>query len=463
MARKSKYIHLYQTKQAHDADYSRSSANYIEPWVAYVTATDEVSYNLPHDYSFDYLTTTAREDGTFTFTMEEKLSTACVESVSYSIDNGETWTTANNVDGEAVTLTTPTVSEGGKVLWKGVGVQYCSNTDPYPGSNFGEGYFNSTGEFDASGNIMSMLFGDDFADDVELPSPVTTGYAAGAFSYLFSHIYSAQRNCSIVSAANLILPATTLARYCYYGMFDGCTSLASAPALPATTLANSCYGYMFDGCTSLASAPALPATTLANSCYGYMFYGCTSLASAPALPATTLARYCYQAMFYGCTSLVSAPALPATTLADNCYESMFYDCTSLVSAPALPATTLAGYCYQYMFQGCASLTSAPSLPATTLAGNCYQHMFFSCTSLVSAPALPATTLANYCYDEMFSGCSSLNYIKAMFTTTPSSTYTYDWVNAVAATGTFVKNSAATWNVTGTNGVPSGWTVETASE
>ena len=50
----------------------------------------------------------------------------------------------------------------------------------------------------------------------------------------------------------------------------------------------------------------------------------------------------------------------------------------------------------------------------------------------------------------------------MFTTTPSSTYTQNWVSGVASTGTFVKNSAATWDVTGTSGIPSGWTVETAS-
>jgi hypothetical protein len=63
---------------------------------------------------------------------------------------------------------------------------------------------------------------------------------------------------------------------------------------------------------------------------------------------------------------------------------------------------------------------------------------------------------------MFAGCTSLNYIKAMFTTTPSTTYTNNWVSGVASTGTFVKNSAATWNVTGTSGIPTGWTVQTVS-
>ena len=102
------------------------------------------------------------------------------------------------------------------------------------------------------------------------------------------------------------------------------------------------------------------------------------------------------------------------------------------------------------------------LPATTLANDCYYSMFCDCTGLTSAPELPATTLESNCYREMFYGCTNLAYIKAMFTTTPGSSYTNEWVKNVKGTGTFVKNSAATWDVTGDNGVPTGWTVETAS-
>lgn len=315
------------------------------------------------------------------------------------------------------------------------------------------------------------------------------------------------------------LPATTLTDHCYYAMFDGCTSLATAPALPATTLISACYHSMFNGCTSLTTAPELPATTLAGSCYYFMFEGCTNLTTAPELPATTLANYCYCNMFYGCTSLTTAPELPATVMAGSCYESMFKNCksltqapelpsitlsgscyetmfagcTNIVTAPTLPATTLPGGCYagmfsgctnlttvpsilpattlsatsygsgccQSMFAGCTSLTKAPELPATTLAYRCYNNMFYGCKSLVKAPELPATTLANECYNNMFYNCSSLNYIKAMFTTTPSTTYTKYWVSGVASSGTFVKNSAATWTTTGSNAVPTGWTVETA--
>ena len=171
-----------------------------------------------------------------------------------------------------------------------------------------------------------------------------------------------------------------------------------------------------------------------------------------------------QNLFSGCSKLLSAKnlSLPATTLANQCYSSMFADCTSLTTVPQLPATTLTNQCYSSMFYNCTSLTTAPQLPTTTLATYCYQGMFRGCTSLTTAPELPATTLANYCYNYMFYNCTSLNYIKAMFTTTPSETYTSNWVSGVASSGTFVKNSAAEWDVTGVNGVPNGWTVQTAS-
>ena len=273
--------------------------------------------------------------------------------------------------------------------------------------------FKTVGIFKCGGNIMSLL--NNIKD-------LNSGFAA-YFSNLFY-------NCCITSAP--ILPSTTLSQYCYYGMFSGCTSLTTAPELPATTLSQYCYNSMFRGCTSLTTAPELPATTLKNNCYNSMFRGCTSLTTAPELPATTLTNNCYNSMFSGCNSLTTAPELPATTLENGCYDSMFSDCNSL--------------------------TTAPELPATTLADNCYQYMFYRCTSLTTAPELPATTLKNNCYKYMFRDCSKLNYIKALFTTTPGSSYTGNWVSGVASEGTFVKNPNATWTTRGANGVPNNWTI-----
>ena len=201
-----------------------------------------------------------------------------------------------------------------------------------------------------SGNVMSLLAPE-------------FGQMKSVRSYCFYNLFC---NCENISdCSSMTLPATTLADYCYSGMFNSCTSLTQAPELPATTLANICYNNMFNGCTSLTQAPELPATTLANSCYNCMFQNCTSLTQAPELPATTLADNCYGSMFSGCSSLAQAPELPATTLAYRCYSDMFNSCTSLTQAPELPATTLADYCYIGMFNSCTSLTQAPAIKTYT--------------------------------------------------------------------------------------------------
>ena len=363
------HINTYQSETDYQNDKSKDFPN-----VSYIVENDNVLFvKEKPDYSKQYLTFEALEDGTFTFTGTNS------NSLSYSLDDGHTWTAL--ASGSA----SPTVTSGNKIMWKGT----CTPSDN------GIGKFSATGRFEAQGNIMSLLFGDDFTNQTDL-----TGK-----DYAFYNLFN--QNTNIKSAKNLILPATTLTRNCYSNMFQGCSSLVNTPALPATTLASGCYQYMFNGCTGLTTAPELPTTTLAN--------------------------WCYEGMFSGCTGLTTAPELPATTLVNSCYGNMFNGCTGLTTAPELPATTLASGCYINMFNGCTSLTTAPSV-------------------------LPATTLVYRCYNYMFNGCTKLNYIKAMFTTAPGEDYTYAWLEGVASTGTFVKYSAATWNVTGVNGIPDGWTV-----
>ena len=435
------------------------------------------------------------------------------KTVSASTDNGSTWTRySSSSDGTLIA----TLNKNEKICLTGGNSVVYENVS-----------FTSSGEYEVYGNIMSLasyglLYGNAFkglfsqstklkkAENLILPS---INLSIGCFQHMFS-------GCTSLETAPK-LPATKLAEDCYQGMFAGCTSLTTAPELPATTLAIQCYSKMFSGCTNLTTAPELPATTLKNSCYDEMFRGCTGLTTTPELPAETLGRYCYSSMFAGCTSLTTAPELPATILADGCYQGMFAGCASLRTTHELPATALTSYCYQAMFDGCtslteapsilpaatltshcyegmfnkcASLTTAPQLPATTLAESCYYDMFFNCTSLeivpsilpattlasqcyrsmfygcariTKAPELPATTLTSNCYYSMFQNCANLNYIKAMFTTTPSSTYTGNWVSGVSNTGTFVKNSAATWeNTFGSSAIPKSttykWTVETAT-
>ena len=120
--------------------------------------------------------------------------------------------------------------------------------------------------------------------------------------------------------------------------------------------------------------------------------------------------------------------------------------------------TLTDYAFYNLFKNCTSLTTAPELHATTLAKSCYYYMFYSCTSLTTAPELPATTLTNACYAYMFYYCTKLNYVKALFTDISAPECLLAWLYNVSTTGTFVKNSAATWTNEQAK-IPTGWTVQ----
>ena len=167
----------------------------------------------------------------------------------------------------------------------------------------------------------------------------------------------------------------------------------------------------------------------------------------------------YKNMFNGCESLTAIPQLPATTLATSCYESMFEGCSSLVVLPGdlSPVTSLATSCFKNMFKGCIGLTTAPELPVTTLAEACYYSMFEGCTGLTSAPDLPASALVKDCYRRMFYGCSVLNAVRCMATSGINTNgSTTDWLQNVAATGTFTQSLSATWPRS-TSGIPISWT------
>ena len=234
----------------------------------------------------------------------------------YSKDNGTTWS-------EPSVNITLSVNEGDKVLWKG-------ETTPINGNGIGTFSGGTDVRYTVEGNVMSLLFGDDFKGQTSLEGK----------TYAFFELFYDNKN--ITSAENLSLPATTLADSCYSNMFESCPSLVTAPELPATTLAYGCYFSMFEGCTSLTTAPELPATTLADGCYFSMFYGCTSLTTAPELTATTLTSNCYSHMFDNCTKLnyikclatdISASACLSNWVTNVASSGTFVKATSMTSWP----------------------------------------------------------------------------------------------------------------------------------
>ena len=273
-------------------------------------------------YALQHFTTVAEGSGTITF------SGYSGHQLSYSTNNGQTWSTPSSA-------ATVNVSQGTAVRWRGTVAERV-------------GRFTSTANFHVQGNAMSLLTND-----------FTTATTAtdSAFYLLFSGATG------LTSAENLMMTPTTLGNSTCYSMFRNCTNLTTAPELPATTIGESCYQLMFAGCSSLTKAPSsLPASVLSASCYRQMFFGCTSLRYAPSIHASTLATECCRQMFSNCTSLwEDGIVLSATTLATGCYYGMFQGCTSIEVAPELPADVLVQNAYRTMFSGCTNLVAITML------------------------------------------------------------------------------------------------------
>ena len=315
---------------------------------------------------------------------------------------------------EASANTTLNLAQGDKVYFYG---------NQAPGKQHNSGSYNTTiqlssGSVFLSGELMTLCY-----------------FSGGNFPPVDGFAFLFMNSTATIDASDLIFPSNT-SDYCYNCMFLACSGLMAAPALPAMSVAKYSYGGMFKNCTSLTQAPALPATTLSSNSYFEMFSGCTALTQAPTLPATDLtnASYCYSYMFYNCTALTQAPTLPATKL-DS-----------------------AGGCYQNMFGCCTALTQAPTLPATKLVNECYAHMFTNCTALTESPDLTQITAIGYnAMTNMFKGCVNLSKLYIPNVSTWNTSYTNNWVNNVAATGTVLRINEDVTIPVGTSGIPSGWT------
>jgi len=157
--------------------------------------------------------------------------------LSYSLDSGSTWTAL-----EAST-DTPSVGVGDKIMFKGT----------ITPTSTGIGTFSSSDKFDVEGNAMSLLYGDNFIGQTSLSGK----------DYALKSLFAYNKN--IIKAENMILPATTLASYCYQYMFRF-SSLKTAPKLLATTLVSQCYNCMFQNCGGINSITCLATDISASYC-----------------------------------------------------------------------------------------------------------------------------------------------------------------------------------------------------
>ena len=363
------------------------NGNYAYAFVYYEQAGTDIS-TLP-------LTFVITSDGYIRWGQMNTVTTDSKE-ISYS-KNGGNWV---KIKSSVVPLDCPKINVvAGDVL------RFKANNTTYGSGSYGDAYFKqSTAGYNVYGNIMSMMYGDDFSGQTGL---------TGSFKKFFSGE-------QIRSAKSLILPATYMNGSSYTSMFESCTQLTETPSLPATKVRGADYSAMFAYCTSLKQVPPLPSAMdigIYNpNRFSYMFRGCTSLTGVPSDYLPTLVQ-----------GVETGSRLPP-----SCFEGMFYGCTNLKKAPDLPYPVLGGSCYKAMFQGCTSLTEAPELPATVLTDSCYNSMFSDCTGLSAITCLAREISASSC--------------------------TTNWVKNVAQSGVFTKNhNMSDWTI-GNNGIPTNWVV-----
>lgn len=180
----------------------------------------------------NYMTIEALEDGlTVVFTNE----------IEYGVD-GHGWKKL-----KANTYSTP-INAGQCFSFKG---------NLKPGTVTGIGSFKISKPCNLSGNVMSLIFYDDAANNYSLD-------LSNSYYNVFSELFN---NCTTIQKVSQnFLPATTLASSCYNSMFYGCTGLTTAPELPATKLAKDCYNTMFYGCTKLNYIKMLATDISASYC-----------------------------------------------------------------------------------------------------------------------------------------------------------------------------------------------------
>jgi hypothetical protein len=287
----------------------------------------------------DYLCFTALEAGQFTLTIPAAVTATYLSYVEWSKD-GRTWNHTDNTS-EAVTIDVQ-VASGEKVYWRGEGIKYGTYAQPSTTAN---SVFSSTAKFDASGNIMSLLFGENFVGVTALSSSSTY-----AFAGLFAN------NRKLKSIEELSMPATTLANVCYASTFNGCSSLTGMMReLPATDLAQSCYYMMFRICSSITSTPSITINST-NGGYQmmYAFERCTSLTDASNIIINVAGESSYASSFSGDTSLTSTPILAVERLVKGCFNIMFQNCSSLSYVKCLATDISATNCLQNWLYGVSS-------------------------------------------------------------------------------------------------------------
>lgn len=178
--------------------------------------------------------------------------------------------------------------------------------------------FTSTGKFNISGNVMTLL--------------AKGGTASVRQTYCFRRVFAETH---VVDASELTLPSTQYDNM-FYGFIQQCPYLQKLPVMPTPTH-TLVYGYFCNKCPSLQSATLSTGNYNIPYAFQGMFQDCSGL-TAVTIPAETVtAKDAMALLFQRCTSLHTIIFSNMTTLTESLNSSWFDGATDTIGTAYVPA------------------------------------------------------------------------------------------------------------------------------
>jgi uncharacterized repeat protein (TIGR02543 family) len=211
------------------------SQNGSTPTVVWGGSTPEI------DYSKEYFTITSWEDSN---TLSVKHGN--VNFTLYVSYDKQSWSTLSISSGTQ----TINLNCGESVYFKATTSKLCGSDS----TNYAT-TFTATKYFEASGNIMSLLFGDDFEN-------VTTFTDTSSYK-IYGLFYNSTK---LLTLENLVIPCTQYTSWIFQHFCNYCSSLIKAPKeLPAQiSNGSNTFVWMFANCTKLQESPVIRLTSNAT-------------------------------------------------------------------------------------------------------------------------------------------------------------------------------------------------------
>jgi surface protein len=414
-----------------------------------VRANDEY-VDLRSENSLKYLTFEALEDNSGVYIFKRKDPT--IErtiNLQYSLDSGETWSSYTMPDANASGATI-SLSKGQSVMFKGNNPEGYNETY-WDNSNFQiklAHRFNCCGNCKLYGNVMSLIYDDNFIDKTEVPNNGSfgmlfvnnTGITEAVITFPENYNskkmgYSIFANCS--NLKTIVFECGDFQDAIYFGncdsklnachlnirlnnctscksMFNGCKSLTSLDLSKWNTSNVTNMEFMFNQCSGLTSVGDLSKWDTNNvTNMQIMFsecYGLTSVGDLSKWDTSNVTNM--RAMFNRCSGLTSLDLSKWDTNNVTNMEFMFSECYGLTSVGDLSKWNTSNVTNMgCMFQLCYGLTSVGDLSNWNTSGvTDMRYMFNRCSGLTSLDLSNWNTSGVTNMGCMFNGCKSLTSV-----------------------------------------------------